>query len=96
MVQQSARGTIWSMYWADEAPSLRKKLSDRSGLHLCEVLASMDASEVRKIPCEVELVGHDSEASSLLEIKLRPGHQVACGEEVLHLLADVCLQVKQL
>jgi len=76
------------VYWANEAPSFWKQLPDRSGLHFCEVLPSMDTPEVGEIAREVQLVSDDCEASSLLQVKLCARYQVARSKEVLHSLTD--------
>ena len=88
MVQQSTRRTIWCVDRTDKAPSLRQQLSNSRGLHLCEVLASVNTAEVRQVTREVELVSDDCEASGLLQIELRARHQIPCSEEIFHSFAN--------
>ena len=57
---------------ADEAPGFRKQLAHGGSLHLSEVLASMDGSEMTQIASVVKLVSYDGKTSSLLEIQLAP------------------------
>jgi len=42
MVKKTARPTIRSMHRTEEAPTLRKKFSDCSCLHLCEISSSVN------------------------------------------------------
>ena len=79
VVEQTARGTVWSVHRANETPSFREQLADSGRLHLGEVLASMDATEVRQITSIIQLVSNNGKTSSLLEIKLGASHQVARG-----------------
>lgn len=76
------------MHRAEEAPTFWKELAHCCGLHLCEVLSSMDASEMRQVTVVVKLIGNDRETSCLLHVKVGPRNEVSCGKEVLHLLAD--------
>ena len=84
MIQQAARTSIRSVHRTHEAPSFRKQFSDSGGLHFGEVLASVNAAEVRQIARKVKFVSHDGESSSLLQIKLRFGDQISRCEEVFH------------
>lgn len=61
MVEQTARRTIRCVDWACETPRLGKQLSDSGGLHLSEVLATMDGPKVTQVSGCVELVGHNCE-----------------------------------
>ena len=70
MVQETTWCTIWRVDWTNEAPSLRQKLPDCRCLHLREVLASMNTSEMGEVPGEVKLVSDNCEAGGLLHIEL--------------------------
>ena len=50
----------------------------------------MDGSEVGKVTKEVEFLGDHRVSTGLLKIKTGVGDEVAGGQKVLHLLANVC------
>ena len=70
MVEKATGRSIRRVHWTDVSPRFWEKLTHRGRLHLCEVLPSVDASEMGEVSCEVELVGNDCEASGLLQVKL--------------------------
>ena len=91
VIEQTTRRAIRCMYGANEPPRLRKQLTHRSRLHLCEVLSSMDTPEMREVARIVQLISDHGEPGSLLQIQLRLASEVSGSQEVLHLLADACL-----
>ena len=88
MVEETARGAVRGMHWANESPSFRQQLSNCGGLHLSEVLASMDGPEVTQVPRVVQLVSNNRESSCLLHVKLTASDKVASRQKVFHFLTN--------
>ena len=84
------------MNWTNESPGLRQQFTHSSCLHLCEILASMNAAEMRQVSDVVKLISDNGETGSLLKIELRSSHKVAGCEEILELLSNSCLSINQL
>ena len=57
------------MNWAEESPTFWEQLTNSGCLHLCEVLTSMNRSEMREVPHHIQLICHDSKTLSLEQFK---------------------------
>jgi hypothetical protein len=77
------------VYRTEEPPSLWEELAYGGGAHLTEEGSAMDTTEVGQVTIEVELVRHDCESRLLLEIESRTRLEVACCQEILHLLPHI-------
>lgn len=95
VVQKTAGGAVGSVNRTDKAPGFGQQFSHRRRFHFGEVLSAMHTAKVRKVPREVQLVGHYCKASRLLQVKLRLGDQVTRCKEVFHFLSNGSLLVDE-
>ena len=96
VVEKTAGSAVGRVDAAEEAPGVGEELARLRGFHFGEELAAVDGAEVGEITPVVELLGDDGVACGLLEIETGGGDDVAGGEEIVGLLADVRLAVQRL
>ncbi|KAH3668898.1 hypothetical protein OGAPHI_002653 [Ogataea philodendri] len=88
VVQQTTWRSIGSMDRTQKSPRFRKQLTNRSGFQLCKERTSMNHSEMRDEPVEINLFGNNRVTTHLLQIQSRLRHKVTCREEILERGSD--------
>ena len=89
MIQQTTGGTIRSVHRAKESPGLGEELAHGRRLEFGEEGTTVDGSKVGDVAEEVEFVGDDRVSAGLLQVETGVGDEIAGGQEVLHLFANV-------
>jgi hypothetical protein len=95
VIEQSTWRPIRRVHRAQETPRVGQQLSHRRRLELGEEGSSVDTPEVREVSVEVELLSDNGVPRGLLQVEAGRRDEVARGEEVGQLGADVPVHLEQ-